>query len=101
MSYPVPVPEEFEAALTTCSDEELQALATLVWNHSAVDAETAHWVNSVVRYELTLRQQEPLWRKASRFYKRHHEEIDGVAKLAAVFVAAFGGAAAYDFLDSP
>jgi len=100
MAYPVPVPEEFEAALTTCSDEELQALAALAWNHPAVDAETAHWVDSVVRYELALRQQEPLWRKAQRFCKRHQEAFAVARVLILGFAGGFAGAAALDWWDN-
>lgn len=101
MAYPIPVPEPVEQVLTTCSDEQLEAVRTAVWNNPNVDAESSAAISQLIAYELQLRQQEPLWRKASRFYKRHQDEIDGVTKLAAVFAAAFGGAAAYDFFDGP
>jgi len=99
MAYPIPVPKPVEELLTTCSDEELEAVRQAAWQHPNIDAETAAGISNLIRYELTLRQQEPLWRKASRFYRRYHEEIAGVAKLAAVFAAAFGGVATYDLLD--
>jgi len=96
MSYPVSVPKEFEVALTTCSEEELEALASLGWEHPEIDAETAHWVDSVVRYELALRQQEPLWRKALRFYNRHREAFALAQALILGFAGGFTGAAIYN-----
>jgi hypothetical protein len=99
MAYPVPVPREFEAVLTTCSDEELQGLVSLAWEHPQIDGQTAHWVESVVRYELALRQQEPLWRKALRFYNRHHEAFAVAQAVILGFAGGFAGAAAYDQWD--
>jgi hypothetical protein len=96
MSYPLTVPKEFEVALTTCSDEELTALAAMGWKNPEIDGETAHWIDSVVRYELAIRQQEPLWRKALRFYNRHHEAFAIAQALIMGLAGGLAGAAAYN-----
>ena len=99
MAYPIPVPEPVEKLLKTSSEEELEQVRTFVWKDPGVDQQTAAAISYVINYELQLRQQEPLWRKAARFYNRHEKEIQGASKLLAVFAAAFGGAAAYDYFD--
>jgi hypothetical protein len=96
MAYPIPVPAFVEKLLTTLSSEELVNLRNAIMISRDVPADATEAMVNVIRFELTLREHEPLRRKAGRFYRRHSEEIDGIAKLAAVFAAAFGGAAAYD-----
>lgn len=99
MAYPIPVPEPVEKLLKMSSEEELEAVRRSAWSDPRIDGESAAAISGLIGYELELRQQEPLWRKAARFYKRHEKEIQGVSKLLTVFAAAFGGAAAYDYFD--
>jgi hypothetical protein len=96
MSYPIPVTKELEAVLTTCSDEELAGLVGEARCHPQVSAQEARNLGAVVRYELTLRQQEPLWRKAGRFCRRHREEIAIARTLLAAFAGGLTGAAVQD-----
>lgn len=100
MAYPIPVPEPIEQILTTYSDENLEAVRQAVFGNPNIDRESATAISNLIRYELELRQQEPLWRKASRWYKRNKNTINDVSRLVAVFAAAFGGAATYDHFDN-
>ena len=96
MSYPIPVTKELEAVLTTCSDEELEGLVAEAWCHPQVSAHEARSLDAIVRYELTLRQQEPLWRKAGRFCRRHREELAVARTLLALVACGLTGAAIQD-----
>ena len=66
MSYPLPVPQQVEKFLTMATDGELQQLARKAANDSGLNRDEAETVMGLCQYELTLRQQEPLWRKATR-----------------------------------
>ncbi len=99
MAYPIPVPPEMEQVLTQCSDEELHGLVSQMWREPSIDAASAQCVESLVRYELHLRQQEPWWRKASRFYNRHQEAFRLARSVALAFGAGMTGAAAFDYFD--
>jgi hypothetical protein len=96
MSYPIPVTNELEAVLTTCSDDELEGLVAEAWCHPHVSAQEARILDAVVRYELTLRQQEPLWRKAGRFCRRHREELVIARTLLALVAGGLTGVAIHD-----
>ena len=100
MAYPIPVPPEMEQALTLCSDEELQGLISQAWREPTFDAAAAQWIELVVRYELQLRQVEPWWRKASRFYSRNREAFALARSLLLAFGAGMAGAAAFDYFDA-
>jgi hypothetical protein len=99
MSYPIPVTKELEAVLTTCSDEELETLVAQACHHPEVGADQAQRLEGVVRYELALRQQEPLWRKAGRFCRRYHQEIAVARTLLAVVAGGLTGVAVHDLWD--
>ena len=92
MSYPLPVPQNVEDFLTTASDHELHTLAAMAASDPALDEEGAACVVGLCQYELSLRQQEPLWRKASRAGRRWWNDNDnevqkvGVGALAGLLL---------------
>ena len=87
MSYPLPVPQEIGELLTMATDQKLQALAFAAAQAQDIDEAEREYLTTLCQYELTLRQQEPLWRKASRCGRRWWNDNGNEAEKVGLGVA--------------